>query len=130
MRGRSLAGAVISRLAVEPRTRFADQTAWQAHLQRLGITGMQVTPDPVGIATEGALWGAAMAHGLSPDTVIVSDGAGQFDVGQHALCWAQLPKVPPAKPVEWQWRAMPSGWSTSSTPSPTCTAPRKATCAA
>jgi len=37
------------------------------------------------IATEGALWGSVKAHGFLPDTVIVSDDAGQFDVGQHAL---------------------------------------------
>ena len=44
-------------------------------------------PDPVRIATEGALWGSISAQGLLDGTVIVSDGAGQFDVGQHALCW-------------------------------------------
>jgi hypothetical protein len=43
-------------------------------------------PDPVRIATEGALWGSVTAHGFLPDTVIVSDGAGQFAVGRHALC--------------------------------------------
>jgi hypothetical protein len=45
------------------------------------------------IATEGALWASVKAHGLLPDTVIVSDGAGQFDVGQHALCWVQYLSV-------------------------------------
>ena len=40
------------------RRQFADQAAWQAHLEQLGIAGLQVTPDPVRIATEGALWGA------------------------------------------------------------------------
>ena len=38
------------------------------------------------IATEGALWGAIKAHGFLPGTVIVSDDAGQFMVGCHALC--------------------------------------------
>jgi hypothetical protein len=47
MRGRALAGPVISRLAAERQTRFTDQVSWQAHLQRLGITGLAVTPDPV-----------------------------------------------------------------------------------
>ena len=56
MRTRSLAGPVLSRLAAEPQTRFSDHTAWQAHLQRLGIDALHVTPDPVSIATEGALW--------------------------------------------------------------------------
>jgi Transposase IS66 family len=93
MRGRSLSGPVISRLAADPRTRFADHTAWQAHLQRLGITGLQVTPDPVAIATEGALWGAVMAHGFLRNAVIVSDDAGQFAVGRHALCWVHTERL-------------------------------------
>ena len=87
MRSRSLAGPVLSRLAAERQTRFVDHTAWQAHLRRLGITELQVTPDPVCIATEGALWGAVAAHGFLQNAVIVSDDAGQFAVGQHALCW-------------------------------------------
>jgi hypothetical protein len=39
---------------------------------------LKVNPDPVEIATEGALWGSIKAHGLLPNTVIVSDDAGQF----------------------------------------------------
>jgi hypothetical protein len=35
------------------------------------------------VATEAALWGSVKAHGFLPDTVIVSDDAGQFNVGQH-----------------------------------------------
>ena len=36
---------------------------------------------------EGALWGAVSAHGFLCEAVVVSDDAGQFDIGQHALCW-------------------------------------------
>jgi hypothetical protein len=93
MRGRALAGPVIARLAAERQTRFADQASWQAHLQRLGITGLAVTPDPVSIATEGALWGSVRSHGLLRDTVIVSDDAGQFVVGRHALCWVHTERL-------------------------------------
>jgi hypothetical protein len=57
MRERGLAGPVIARLAEHPDKQFADPVAWQAHLERLGITALTVTPDPVQIATEGALWG-------------------------------------------------------------------------
>jgi len=45
------------------------------------------------IATEGALWGSVKAHGFLSDTVIVSDDAGQFDVGQHALCWVHTERL-------------------------------------
>ena len=51
------------------------------HLEQLGIAALQVTPDPVRVATEGALWGAVSAHGFLNEAVIVSDDAGQFNVG-------------------------------------------------
>ena len=93
MRGRSLAGPVISGLAATPQIRFADHGAWQAHLQRLGIANLQVTPDPVCIATEGALWGAVHEHGFLRGAVIVSDDAGQFDIGLHALRWVHAERL-------------------------------------
>jgi hypothetical protein len=93
MRGRALAGPVINQLAAHEQTRFAGQAAWQAHLDRLGISALQVTPDPVCIATEGALWGSVQAHGFLANTVIVSDDAGQFMVGQHALCWIHAERL-------------------------------------
>jgi hypothetical protein len=45
------------------------------------------------VATEGALWGSVKAHGFLPDTVIVSDDAGQFNVGQHGLCWVHSERL-------------------------------------
>src|SRR3954453_2323657 len=86
MRQRALAGAVIDRLAADAERHFADEAAWLRHLERLGIAGLRVTPDPVRIATEGAVWGSIKAHGLLPDTVILSDDAGQFALDRHALC--------------------------------------------
>lgn len=93
MRGRSLAGPVIQLLAGHEDKRFADPAAWQAHLERLGITALAVTPDPVLIATEGALWGSIRAHGLLPDTVIVRDDAGQFQLTRHGLCWVHAERL-------------------------------------
>jgi len=86
MHGRALAGPIITRLADHPDKQFADPAAWQTHLERLGITALMVTPNPVQIATEGALWGSIQAHDFLRQGVIVSDDAGQFAVGQHALC--------------------------------------------
>jgi hypothetical protein len=77
-----LAVAVVEQLSRGARV-FADAAAWQAHLQGLGITSER----PVRIASEGALLGSLMAHGVSPELVILSDGAGQFDVLVHASCW-------------------------------------------
>ncbi|HTR15975.1 MAG TPA: transposase [Acetobacteraceae bacterium] len=93
MRERALAGAVIGRLAAAQQTWFADHLAWQAHLDRLGIGALRVTPDPVLIATEGTLWGSIQAHGFLKDAVIVSDDAGQFAVGRHALCWVHAERL-------------------------------------
>ena len=93
MHERALAGPVIRQLAAQPHRHFADHAAWQRHLEALGITALRVTPDPVGIATEGALWGSIHAHGFLPGTVIVSDDAGQFAVGEHALCWVHAERL-------------------------------------
>jgi len=68
MRGHSLSGQVVAQLDAHPAKRFADTSAWSAHLARLGIDQLAVTPDPVQIATEGALWGAVCHHGLLTGT--------------------------------------------------------------
>src|SRR5215212_6685468 len=62
MRERGLAGLIIQQLATQPERSFADRAVWHAHLERLGIPDLKVSPDPVRIATEGALWGAIKAH--------------------------------------------------------------------
>ncbi len=93
MRGRALSGPVIARLAEHPDKQFADPVAWQAHLERLGITALRVTPDPVQIATEGALWGSIHSHEFLREAVVVSDDAGQFAVGRHALCWVHAERL-------------------------------------
>jgi hypothetical protein len=54
---------------------------------------MEGSLGPARLATEGALWGAIKAHGLLPGTVIVSDDAGQFALGEHALCWVHAERL-------------------------------------
>jgi hypothetical protein len=81
-RRQKLPKAMVDRLR-RGRHVFADLAAWQARLRQLGITG----PRHVRIAREGALLGSLMADGVSPDFVILSDGAGQYDVLAHAACW-------------------------------------------
>jgi hypothetical protein len=70
MRERALAAGVIARLVEHPDKCFPDRKAWNAHLDALGVTALKVNPDPVLIATEGALWGSVKAHGLLPDTAV------------------------------------------------------------
>jgi hypothetical protein len=86
MRKHALSAPLIARLVAQPQTAFADQATWLAHLDRLGFTGLDVAPDPVRLATEGALWGSVQAHKFLCDAVVLSDDAGQFNVGRHALC--------------------------------------------
>ena len=93
MRSRKIAGPTLALVAAQVEKHFTDRAAWQAHLDRLGLASLAVTPDPVQIATEGALWGSLKAHGFLPNTVIVSDDAGQFNVGQHGLCWVHAERL-------------------------------------
>ena len=93
MHERNLAGPVIELLAQHPRQHFADRSAWSGHLEALGLTRLTVTPDPVKIATEGALFGSIHHHGLLDEVVIVSDDAGQFRIGRHALCWIHAERL-------------------------------------
>ncbi|MFU8778945.1 MAG: IS66 family transposase, partial [Roseovarius sp.] len=39
------------------------------------------------------IWGSIRSHGLLSDVVIVSDGAGQFNIGEHALCWVHAERL-------------------------------------
>jgi hypothetical protein len=94
MRGRGLAASTIARLAEGDGRRFVGEAVWRAHLERLAITA----PEPSRIATEGALWGAIAADGLLEGRaggacVVLSDDAGQFNVGHHALCWVHAERL-------------------------------------
>ena len=93
MRKHSLSAPLIASLTAQPQTAFADQAAWLAHLDRLGFTKLDVTPDPVRVATEGALWGSVQSHKFLCDAVVLSDDAGQFNVGHHALCWVHAERL-------------------------------------
>src|SRR3954462_5348209 len=81
-RRQKLPAAVMGPLRRGPHA-FADTAAWHGRLRELGITSVR----HVRIASEGALLGSLIAHGVSPELVILSDGAGQYDVLAHAACW-------------------------------------------
>lgn len=74
--------------------RFGDAAAWTAFAAGFGIVATSGNAmDPLRIATEGALWGHIAAGGLLADTVILSDDAGQFKLGRHALCWVHAERL-------------------------------------
>jgi hypothetical protein len=93
MRRHDLSAAAIALLMAGAETQFADRAAWLAHLDRLGFNAMTVTPNPVQVASEAALWGSVQSHGFLCDTVVLSDDAGQFNVGRHALCWVHAERL-------------------------------------
>jgi len=92
MREHKLPQAAIARFGSAKR-RFAGCKAFMAYLKRIGLAKLKVKPDPVQIATEGALWGSIAEQGLLDDTVILSDGAGQFKIAEHALCWVHAERL-------------------------------------
>jgi len=77
-----LSEVCIQKLSSGPSS-WADEAAWQAWLAAAGLTAERL----VRIATEGALLGCLIEQGVSPQLVVLSDGAGQFDVLVHASCW-------------------------------------------
>ncbi|WP_246801996.1 hypothetical protein [Ensifer sp. ENS06] len=83
----------------EPR-RFCNQVPFLEYLARKGIDIFN--RQAVRVLAEAGIWGSIRHHGLLGDTVIVSDDAGQFRVGNHALCWVHaerlLQKLMPATP--------------------------------
>jgi Transposase IS66 family len=74
--------ALVTQLQEGPQ-QFAGEHAWQARLAALAITDAR----HLRIVTEGALLGGLIARGVSPDLVVLSDGAPQFVILVHAACW-------------------------------------------
>lgn len=80
--------ALIDRLMAH-EGHFADEDAFTDHLIAIGIT----KPKAVRLACEAAVAGSLAHHGLLRGAVIVSDGAGQFDVFVHGLCWIHAERL-------------------------------------
>ncbi|MCF8025578.1 MAG: transposase [Desulfobacteraceae bacterium] len=83
MQAHKLPQKVLQSLDALEGKNLPEQQAWESILNRLGITNNR----HVQIATEGALLGSILEHGLNKYLVILSDDAGQFNVFLHALCW-------------------------------------------
>ena len=86
MHDRGLPKKLIDQLANHETHKFADSDVWRKHLESPGFDKIKKHPDPVRIASEGAVWGRIATIGLLENVVIVFDGAGQFKIGRHALC--------------------------------------------
>lgn len=62
---------------------LVDESAWNQYLDRLGIASAKHRQT----LTEATLLGSAIAHGVSPELGIVSDGSAIYDLFVHGLCW-------------------------------------------
>jgi hypothetical protein len=60
-----------------------DSQAWEAYLLEKGV----VSAKAIRLISEAALLGGVMSGGINPVLRILSDGAGQFNVLIHGLCW-------------------------------------------
>ena len=72
-----------------PKFEFSDDKIFETkellikYVNELGIQGKNV----IQVIIEAALLGGAIRNGLSPNLIILSDGAPQFNILIHALCW-------------------------------------------
>lgn len=89
MAAQKLSQRPLVKLAAAEGQSYANEQQWQAALEGWGITKAR----HIRIATEAALLGAALHHGLNPQLAIISDDAGQFNVLCHALCWIHAERV-------------------------------------
>ena len=79
----------LRRLQAHPQATIGEIACWEEHLDALGVECARHRR----IATEGALLGGLIEKGFSLDLVIVSDGAGQFAILLHALCWVHAERL-------------------------------------
>jgi Transposase IS66 family len=75
--------AAVRTSLTQGRSEFAGADAWAARLAELALSDER----HVRIATAGALLGGLIARGVSPELVVLSDGAPQFVVRVHAARW-------------------------------------------
>ncbi|MFK4822896.1 transposase [Ochrobactrum quorumnocens] len=102
LQARNVDPAIIARLRPRKAQHFPNQVPFLEHLLRNGVDIFE--NNTLRMFGEAGLWGAIRYHGLMGNTVIVSDDAGQFRVGDHALCWVhaerRLQKLMPTTPQQ------------------------------
>ena len=89
MAAQKLPKHLLSKLCGVGEQVYESERQWRAALKRLGIYRER----HIRIATEGALLGSALRHGLNRELAIISDDAGQFNVLCHALCWIHAERI-------------------------------------
>lgn len=85
----SLAAKHWATLTFSDEVLATEAAAWQTYLSGLGI----VSANALRVITEAALLGAVLAQGIRDDLRILSDGAGQFNLLHHGLCWVHAERA-------------------------------------
>ncbi len=76
----------LSKLKFNSQVLAQGDREWNEYLETLGIASFQA----IKLVTEAALLGSAIEHGVSPSLIVLSDGAKQFAILVHALCWVHM----------------------------------------
>ena len=83
MKANRLSKQALKAIRAKVGKKYANDEQWHEFLAQNGI----VRPYHQRIATEGALIGSIVEHGISENLVVISDDAGQYHVLKHGLCW-------------------------------------------
>lgn len=89
MKDQKLAESKLRFLKENLNRTFKDKQEWMSLLEKKGFEDYR----HIRIATEGALMGSVLTHGINSELVILSDDAGQFNILLHALCWVHAERT-------------------------------------
>jgi hypothetical protein len=89
LRVQGLAKAVCQRLQNHTPGELITKADWNRHLDVLNIDSERHRR----LATEGALMGSLLEKGFNPNLAIISDGAKQFAIFLHGLCWIHAERL-------------------------------------
>ena len=104
LQNRQVDPTLLARLWTRDTKRLVNQVPFLEHLAAHGVDIFD--KELIRPLAEAGIWGVIRYHGLVGNVVIVSDDAGQLQVGNHALCWIHveglLQKLMPATPQQVQ----------------------------
>jgi hypothetical protein len=84
---------LLNKLELLKCTIFDKEEEFRKALATVGITELNTSKKFLRIIDEAAILGSAIEHGFSLDTVVLSDGAKQYEIGRHALCWVHAERA-------------------------------------
>lgn len=89
LQGSPLAAKHGEKLTFSPQVLATEKGQWESYLKSLGI----VTAQASRLVTEAALLGGLIEQGVDSHLRVLSDGARQFNVLVHNLCWVHAERA-------------------------------------